>query len=166
MLSINLLINSDMEESNNTQLTISENSKSYLQEIGKWSRFLGILMYVAVGFMLLGGLCFIIAAFAGANISGSDVPGVNPLIITGLMGGLYLALAVLYIFPAGFLTKAGSRLKAGIALNNNEVLEEGLKNTKSYYKFMGILAIVALVFAAVAIITAIIVGIAAAMNIG
>lgn len=162
MLSINLLINNDMEESNNTQLTISENSKSYLREIGKWSRFLGILMYVAMSFMILGGIAFVIAAFIGGDAMAGAGMGIAP----GIMGAMYIILGIIYIFPAKYLTKAGSSLKAGISINSNEAVEEGIKNTKSYYKFTGIISIVALCIAAVAIVTIIIVGIAAAMNIG
>ena len=170
MLSTNHLINCTMEESNNTQLsgntqlTISENGKTYLNEIGKWSKFLGILMYITMGFMILSGIILIaasIAGGAGTSMAG-DIIGLAP----ALLGVIYIIIGIIYLFPAKYLTKGGSNLKKGIAGNSNEAIEEGIKNTKSYYKFCGILAIISLALVVIAMITIIIVSIAAAMNIG
>lgn len=136
---------------------ITGQGKAYLKETGKWSRFLGIICIVGVAMCLLLGILMIVGMKNIKELAG------QPALLLGL---LYVVLGAVLFFPAKYLRATAKNLKAGLALNDNAMIEDGIKNIKSYYKFSGIYTIVCLAFVAAAIITGIIIGIAAAIGIG
>jgi hypothetical protein len=74
---------------------------------------------------------------------------------------LYIALGVLFYFPASFIYKFGARIRKYQFSNSEEDLEQAFKNNKSYWKFYGVLCIIYLAFIPVLVIVSIIAGIAA-----
>ncbi len=125
------------------ELQLTEQSKGFLKETGKWAMFLSILGFIGLGFMLLGG----IGMFAGsAAIDRGAAMGGNPMPFpSSIFGLVYLIMAILYFFPIFFLYKFSSNIKQAIATSNTVQLTEALKNLKSHYKFVGIITIVAIV---------------------
>lgn len=120
-----------MEQTTNTQqdLVISSEIKDYLFATVKWSSFLAIIGYIAVGIMVLASLIMLMAR------------GSAPFPAT-LLGVIYLAMAILYFFPIKFLMDFSSKTKDALQSNNQQILTEGFKNLKSHYTFLGILTIV------------------------
>ncbi len=89
-----------MEQTTNTQqdLVISPEIKDYLFATVKWSSFLAIIGYIAIGIMVLASLIMLMA--------GGSAP--FPAI---LLGVIYLAMAILYFFPIKFLMDFSSKTK-------------------------------------------------------
>jgi hypothetical protein len=152
-----------MEENSvfeNFELQLNQKSKDFLQETAKWSYFLSILGFIGIGFMVL------IAIFASTIFSAmaNSVPGM------GAMGGsfgavmtiMYLIIAAIYALPVYYLFKFSSNVKIAFKENNAEALTDGLGYLKSHYKFIGILTLVFVGFYVLAIVFAIIGGIAGA----
>lgn len=126
-------------KTNTSNTTLTNNSITYLKETAKWAHFLAILGFITVGFMVLGGL------FAGTLIS--SIPAYDDIPMSGgLIGAIYIVIAIIYIFPVLYLYKFAASTKKAIQQNNQSSLEEGLKNLKSHYKFIGIFAIITLSF--------------------
>jgi hypothetical protein len=117
------------------QLTVSPMASGYLNETGKWAKFLAIVGFCMIGLLVIG------AIFAGSMFSamGADMP-VPGFFITFM----YLLLALFYFFPIYYLFKFAKHIRLAIVSKSTSDLESALENLKSHYKFIGILMIVIL----------------------
>ncbi len=109
--------------------------------IGPWARFLAIMGFISVGFMLIVSAFMLVAGILGGTLS-NDLGGAALLI---LMTILYVIMAVVYIFPALYLWQTASavvRLKGGAI---QEGMETVLEKQRKFWKFVGIVVIVFLV---------------------
>jgi hypothetical protein len=125
-------INSLEEEKS---LTISDSSKRFLNETGKWGKFISIVGFVFIGILVLVGL------FAGTILSsfGSTLP--FPGVLIGL---IYIVIALIYLFPILYLYRFSTKIKIAFLSVDDISLEKAFENLKSHYKFMGILTIIVL----------------------
>lgn len=121
----------------NGGLTVSPGTTNFLREIARWTKFLSILGFVGIGFMVLAAL------FAGAFLSALPTNGAFPF-PPGLFSVFYLAGAALYFFPVYYLFKFSNNLSNALKQQNSSYLETAFENLKSHYKFIGILAIIIL----------------------
>lgn len=123
---------------------LTKGSKSHLMEIAKWSSFFGILGFIGTGLMV------IVSLFAGTmfsklnafNPAMSEFPSGAGAGFSAVFTVLYLVIALLYFFPSLYLYKSGKALKTGLRSNNENEIEEGLKNLKSNFKFWGVFSII------------------------
>lgn len=123
-----------MEQTSTFQqdLVINTEIKDYLLSTVKWSKFLAIVGFIAVGFMVIAAVIMLLVGNRG------PIP-------TSIMGSIYLVMSVLYFFPLKYLMNFSTKIKAALEVNNQQILSEGFKNLKSHYKFFGIFIIVTLV---------------------
>lgn len=126
------------------ELQITPLAQGFLKETAKWALFLSILGFIGLGFLILGGLSMIAAGSMIDSVAG----GMGAMgMFSGLTLGLvYLVFAILYFFPIYYLYKFASNTKQALQNNNTEKLTSSLESLKSHYKFMGILAILMIVF--------------------
>lgn len=123
------------------QLLLQEEMSKYVESTGKWYKFFGIIMIIACVSMAVMSLIFIIF---GTSISGTqlekdlDTEGV-PLWLIGI---IYLILVGLYIPVIIYLMRAAKEASTAVALHSNEAAVRFMKNTKSIWKYYGILCIV------------------------
>jgi ABC-type multidrug transport system permease subunit len=129
--------------------TITESMIDYLNQTKPWVRFLSVLLFIAIGLMILGSLVGMVASLAAS--SGRQAEMMIPLFL------LYFALGFLYLPPAMFLWKYASAIQS-ISLDKVTGMEQALRYQKSFWKFMGILAIVILVLYVIAIVIFIVMG--------
>lgn len=124
------------------ELKLGGQSLSYLNETRKWTMFLSIVGFVAVGILL-------IAAFFVTSIMNSfpDQAGNSlPEGMSGILSAVYIVMAILYFFPVYYLYKFSENMKMGIAHRADTYVETAFGYLKSHYKFMGILTAIVLVF--------------------
>ena len=144
---------------NGENLIIDWRSKEFLKETAKWTKFLAILGFVGIGFMVLGSLVMLFAP--SSLMSNGDFPFGGKI----FMMLLYLAFAVLYYFPISYLYQFSENTKKAIENNDNNAIRDAFEFLKSHYKFMGILTIILLSFYAIMIFIGLIgAGTAAMMN--
>lgn len=122
-------------------LALTYVSINFLKEIAKWTKFISIVGFVLVGFMVIAGLSMgsLMSTFA------SMIPDEAPAAMAftgGIFGAVYILMALLYAIPVYYLYKFSSKLKTAIQQHNEAALEESLKNLKSHYKFLGIVLII------------------------
>jgi hypothetical protein len=110
---------------------------SYLLEASKWGQFLAIVGYVAMGLLVIVAIVMMFALSAISQFAGSGFP-------MGLVGLVYVLLAVVYYFPVTYLYKFSVQMKQAILMQNEALLASGFKNLKSLFKFLGVLTIVML----------------------
>jgi len=152
-----------MEEQN---LRLQEEAKQYVRSMGRWYKFFGILSIVGCAFMVLGAIMML--AVGGMMDEGmknyemynSESMGSMP---TWLIGILYLVCAGLMVPVIVYMLRGAKAAETAVALNSNEAAVSFLSNSKSYWKFYGILTIVMLALCIIAIPIAIIAAFAVAL---
>ena len=123
--------------------------KTYYGQLAKWQKINGIFFVVGVVFLLLFGLAFLIfGAKMGAELEEELSGGIG----FQALGIVYILMSVLYYFPAKYLLKASKKTKEWLASDDELDLTEGVLNTKSYFKFLGVLCIISLCLLALVII--------------
>jgi hypothetical protein len=147
------------ETSQNSGMPLTDTMLRYLIETSPWLRFIGIIGYIGSGMLCVTGIISAIVMLATSNLIGEF--GGYPVWLFPLV---YLPFGVLLFFPAHFTFKFGQRIRMYQNSHSNEDLELGLKYSRSYWKFMGILYIIYLAAIPVSIIIAIITGVALALN--
>lgn len=125
----------------NPSVGLNDYMKGYILEIAKWAKFLSIIGFVGIGLMVLAALAMMVA---GATLSSFSSDYSRNPVGAGVIGVIYIIMAVLYFFPVLYLFKSAVGLKNGIINNDEMTLTDGFQNLKSHYKFIGIMMIVVL----------------------
>lgn len=126
---------------------------SYLEETRKWMTFLAVLGYICVGFLILAGLFM-------SLIPSDSLMNANMPFKARYVGILYLSLGIVYLFPLNYMMRFSSSIKNALLMRDNDLLTKAFKNLRSLFKFVGILAIVGILFYVIMIITLVIMGVA------
>lgn len=136
-----------------TELNVSEQSRNFLLYTSKWANFLAILGFIGLGLMVLGGILIIAV--------GSSLGRMVGPFQFGFLGIVYLGMAAINFFPTMYLYKFAAKMKNALAASNQDDLDLGFENLKSFFKFIGIFTIIIIGF----YVLAIIIGIGTAMAI-
>lgn len=119
-----------------------------------WVLFLGILGFIFTGIIILG--------FLGALLTGKwgSQPG-------GMVVGIFtllfqtVAAVILYLMPAVLLCRYAGRIRDLLAApNETAALENAIGAQKSFWRYTGIMALVAICIAVVAIVIALVAAVA------
>jgi hypothetical protein len=140
------------------QLVIDKHIAVYLMETCKWGKFLAIMGFVGVGFMVVIGLLMmtVLSSFMSQEA--------NMPFPAGLLGGFYLLIAVGYFFPSLYLLNFSNKTKLGLNSMSQIAMTEAFSNLKSLFKFMGVSIVVVLVIYGLILLGSIAVGIAAGLG--
>jgi hypothetical protein len=128
------------ENQNENPLEMTERIKGYLSETARWGKFIAIVSYIGVGIMALFGLILLfvgIPAQSFGNGAFSGVPG-------GIMGFIYLVMAVVYYFPTSFLYKYAARIKSALLDPDQDEWTSGFHNLSKLFTFIGIMTVIVL----------------------
>ncbi|AKC21291.1 hypothetical protein FPG87_07510 [Flavobacterium psychrophilum] len=153
-----------MENQNNNEMHLNTSALEFLKESAKWSKFLAIIGFVGIGFMVLA------AIFMGAVMSmipmATQTMAFSPLgAIQEFVSIIYLIIAAIYFFPVYYLYKYANDTKIAIENNDSQLLSNGFGFLKSHHKFLGITMIVVLSFYALMFIGLIAMGLFAASSV-
>ena len=134
-------------ENDNTQMVITDQAKSYLFETAKWTKFLAIVGFIFMGLMILLGL------FMGSIMK--TLPG-TPAGLGGAMSIAYVIMffivAAIYFYPLYCLLKFSVRTREAVLSNDTPTMTESFGWLKKFYKYIGILLIIALACYALAFV--------------
>lgn len=139
-------------------LNIDPETKSHLADTAKWARFLAITGMVLLVIMALFSIVGM-GMGLGSLQTTSDLPGYDP---SGMAGAgvamivVTLIVVVVIFFPLLFLLRFANAMRNALAANDQETLVDSFLNLKKYFRFLGILTIIALVFYLLAFIIAIV----------
>lgn len=131
-------------------LSINSNSKEHLSEAARWARFLaitGMIMLGLVVLLMLVGSTFFFSSFT--NLSGASFGGGGTMVFLAFW---VIAAAALWFFPLLFTLRFASKMKAALATDDQQLLNESFQNLKITFRYLGIVTIIivalyALVFA-------------------
>lgn len=145
-----------MEENQLKQL---EECKSYVLSTSKWLKFFGIFTIIEIVCLVILSISFMLGGSALASTLSGDLPEIRG--VTAVTGVIYLIIAGIMVFPTIYIFRAANAGNAAVESNDNAQMVEFLKNTKSYWKFIGIYMIVLLAMVILILIIALIAAIAA-----
>jgi hypothetical protein len=128
----------------------------HLRDTKPWVRFLAILGFIGIGFMIMASIGMIIAFFVG----GLDTGNVSTLSMAGL-GLFYLIFAAAYIAPVVFLHKYASSINELLLTGETKAMENALRHQKSFWKFVGIATIVGFILGVLIAIVAVVISVMA-----
>ncbi len=114
---------------------LDETAKAYLLETTRWAKFLGIMILIGSAFAVLFALALWLFGARIGIYSGSE------LIVTFIY---LIIMAALYIYPGIALYRFSAHIKRGIQLGSQELINSGLRYQKNFFRYLGILTILAL----------------------
>jgi hypothetical protein len=127
-------------------LTIDPETKLHLNDAAKWAKFLAIS-----GMALLA--IFAVINIWGLALSNGLMPANDEFGSSAMLTQFGLIMIVVSIiaivilfFPLFFLLKFSSNLKTALAANNQEALVEAFLNMKRYFRYLGIMVLIVIVF--------------------
>ena len=133
----------DKQLNPNQPLIISPEGKSYLITTAKWAHFIAIVGFVLIILMALGGIAALSLSSVVDDYQDFQALQYYPFSMY-VIGITYMLSAVILFFPNYYLFNFTKKIKLGMTFDNQEHLNEGLKNLKKMAKFTGIVTIISL----------------------
>ena len=126
-------------ESNLFELQVDHEVSSHLRETAKWAKFLSIVGFVFIGFIL------VFLAIAGSRVASYSYS--SPIGAALGSGGfmqivLLFAMVALYFFPCLFMFQFANKMLRALRNNDQYTLVASFRQLKLCYKYVGILTIV------------------------
>lgn len=112
-------------------LVFTDRAMAMLRQTRPWARFISILIWISAALMIVVGVGMALVMLLG-RISG----GIDTIVFL-----VYPLLALLYIMPAVYLGRYASRIAQLDRLRRSDVLEATLEAQKSFWRFVGIVAL-------------------------
>ncbi|MBB5033523.1 DUF5362 family protein [Prosthecobacter vanneervenii] len=129
-----------------------------------WVRFMSVMMWIGVIFMLLAaGAMAVVAAIGKGKLAGNSPFGDVQFIA---LAAIYVFFAVLYIIPATKLWKYANRIGSLAASHSLADLDKALNEQRGFWKFVGVMMIIMLSLYLIAIIGVVALGTTAALKSG
>lgn len=126
----------EQNESSIFDLAIDNEGSASLAETAKWAKVVAI-------FGLIGGLLMILAGLI-LGISSATFARMSPeMAAVGPMSGVFcVAIGAILMYPNWKLLKFGSSMSPGLRKSDQVMVNDALKNLKSYFKILGIFMLV------------------------
>ena len=126
-----------------TDLIIDTSIYAHLKETAGWGKFLSIVGFIYSGLVAMGA---IFAASMLSRLTGSYSANTHTNSITAVAVGIvYLGLAGVVFFMSMFLFRFAKNTQIAIKTNDQEALNDSFKNLKIYFRFAGIITVIAII---------------------
>ena len=121
-------------------IVVDETVKAYMLEMGRWTKFLAIFMFVIMALMILGGLSMMLLMPAMYAEQGAGS------IAGGIFGGVFFLIYIVYVavffYPTWALLKYATTIKRALATFDQDLFRTALRYLKNYFLYTGILVII------------------------
>jgi len=114
---------------------LSDQAKDFLKETAKWAKFIAIVNFVFIAFMVIGS--FSVATLFNSIPEMADNPAFA-LMGGGMIAGIYLFFAAIWFIPNLYLFQFATKTQRAVKANDGPMMTEALGKLKSHYKFWGI----------------------------
>lgn len=119
------------------ELKLTKSAKGFLKEIAKWSKFLSILGFVGITFLM------VYAIFYKSILERIGEPTVQDGFETALVISLvYVFFAIVLFFPNYYLFQFSKKMKIALAKKDDDMLSKSFELLKSNFKFYGVFIII------------------------
>lgn len=118
-------------------------TQEHLQSVSKWTRFISITGFVALGLVLITLLV------AGSQLAGqlSTLSGFGGMDIAGAMIAIVIIVMLIIGLWIYFLFKASNLLSSGLQNRDSAMLAEGFRSMKTYFIISFVLSVLSLLSA-------------------
>ena len=131
----------NLSKGNEQGMHLSPYAMSNLRVAAKWASFLAIVGFVMIGLIVIAS----IMTFVGSVNLSSSYYAPDPSFLIS-MGVGYLLVAVVFFFPTYYLLKFAGKMKLALNTRNELSLDDAAKFMRMYYKYVGILTIIIILF--------------------
>lgn len=125
-----------------SQLGLTPQIKSYLQEASKWAKIISVVGFIFLGLFVV--MAIIIGIFMGRF--GSVMGGGMSILTRGGLVLFYLIFAVIGFFPFLYMYRFSSKMKLALANGDELQLTESFRNLKSMFKYYGVFTVIIIAF--------------------
>jgi hypothetical protein len=148
-------IQTERTEQESNELPITDDMISSIKKSSAWIRFIAIYGFICAGLFLAMGILFanlfVFVGFMDGDMIAAEI-GLNPFLLGIMITIFIVALGIAIIIPLRFLYIFGSQMRTYAQTNNESALEIAFKNNTSFWKFCGILTIIAFLIIPVSLI--------------
>lgn len=139
----------EIQPSSLFSLSIDPVTKVHLSETARWARFLAIVGLVSVVLLVVGGVFYSIwitsLMQSMQDTYGSSFPSRN--YSNGMVIGsaaMFIIAAVVAFFPMLYLLRFANQMRTALNGNDQQNLNTSFQNLKIYFRYLGIITIIAL----------------------
>jgi hypothetical protein len=130
-------------QSNLFDLQIDHQSIVFLRDAARWAKFLAVAGFIFCGlFVVVAVLVMSLLSSLFNSVGAPGVYGIGALPIAFV----YILIAVLNFFPCLYLYNFAARMQTALQSNDQEQLNTSFKNMRAFYRFVGVMMIIALGF--------------------
>lgn len=116
---------------------LTPDSVSYLQTTAQWAKFLAILGFISISFVLVIGLFFV----AFSSMIQENLPNQLPLSPT-IFTVVYLLVGLVYLLPVIYLNNFSNQTLKAIRFGETEIMNMAFLNLKRMFVYFGVITIV------------------------
>lgn len=124
------------------ELQVDQSASRSLSDAARWAKFLSIVCFVGMGFLIL---CLLLARTAISNA----LTQFAPTIAAEEGYGIVVAIGVIMVAIVGVLMyvlfRGATLIKRGIETKNQETFNNGLSSLKIYFAIYGVFAILGVI---------------------
>ncbi|HLP05876.1 MAG TPA: DUF5362 family protein [Paludibacter sp.] len=142
---------SNKKAENKPEFSMTLEAEEHLKSAAKWSYFLSIIGFINMVLLVVGSITLF-----GLSMVKNEYADFQslPFPVLETLGVLYFVMAILYFYPTYNLMKFGSKIQYAFENHDQAALNQGLKNLKKVFMFIGILTLVSIGMIIIFIISA------------
>jgi len=129
----------------------------YLRESGRWAIFLSVVGFVITIFLFICAILMYV--FVHSAYFSQYQSYTNGKINVGWYAVILMVTSIFYFIPSLFLYQFGVRIKRGIDIAGQDLITQGLRSLKSFFRYWGIITIIIITFYVIVFVVAILGGI-------
>jgi hypothetical protein len=124
-------------------LQIDHAAINYLRDAARWAKFLAVAGFIFCGlFVVVAVLVLSLLSSLFNSVGASGVAGIGATPIAFV----YILIAILNFFPCLYLYNFAAKMQLALAGNDQDQLNTSFKNMRAFYRFVGVMMIVGLIF--------------------
>jgi len=129
--------------SNLFDLQVDQTAMAYLRDAARWAKFLAVAGFIFCGLFVVVAILFLsILSSLFNSVGASGVAGIGAAPIAFV----YILIAILNFFPCLYLYNFATRMQVALSGNDQVQLNTSFKNMRAFYRFVGVMMIIALGF--------------------
>ena len=137
----------DTKQIQPAELKVTSHMIDSMRSTRPWTMFLSIVGFISVGFMVLAAMIImVVGSVLTQHFDGFPA---------ALMGIMYIVMSFFYLVPSIYLFRYSSAIGRFLDSMAASEMESALAYQKSFWKFLGIVAIIMMAFAILGIVAAI-----------
>lgn len=123
------------------QPQLTPQSIGYLLTTAKWGKFMAILGFITVAFMIIAGLLLsLVFSFLGDKIPAEG--GVLTAIRPALLSTIYIILGIIALIPVIYLNSFSNNISKAVRNNDTDTMTKAFRRLKNLFTFLGVYTIV------------------------